>query len=159
MKIELVSAAADDIKQPCPRLQRGMAMGFQPGLDAGGEIALVLSTLLKHPRPARWGTFWVASPELRAWVGICGFKDEPGPQGEVELAYFTFPALEGRGIATASVYALVRHALRFGVKMITARTLCVPNASCTVLKRNGFVFAGEVSDPEDGQVWLWELPR
>src|SRR5437667_8287355 len=34
-------------------------------------------------------------------VGACGFKGNPDAEGSVEIAYFTFPAYEGRGYATA----------------------------------------------------------
>jgi hypothetical protein len=37
-------------------------------------------------------------------------------------------------------------------------TLPEENASNKALKRNGFGFAGEVDDPEDGLVWRWERP-
>jgi ribosomal-protein-alanine N-acetyltransferase len=33
-------------------------------------------------------------------VGTCGFKSPPS-NGRVEIAYFTFPPFEGKGIATA----------------------------------------------------------
>jgi hypothetical protein len=37
-----------------------------------------------------------------------------------------------------------------------AHTLPEENASTRALRRNGFLFAGEVMDPEDGLVWRWE---
>jgi hypothetical protein len=37
-----------------------------------------------------------------------------------------------------------------------AHTLPEENASNKALRRNGFAFAGEVEDPEDGLIWRWE---
>lgn len=37
-----------------------------------------------------------------------------------------------------------------------AHTLAQENASNALLRRLGFRFAGEVSDPEEGIVWRWE---
>ena len=67
----------------------------------------------------------------------------------------TFPACEGRGHATATVAALVEIAVGEGARPV-ALTLPEENASNKALRRNGFGFAGEVVDPEDGLVWRWE---
>jgi RimJ/RimL family protein N-acetyltransferase len=40
---------------------------------------------------------------------------------------------------------------------IIARTLNEENASNAILRKFGFQFAGEHSDPDDGSVWQWEL--
>ena len=90
-------------------------------------------------------------------IGTCAFKSAPTGAGEVELAYMTFPAYEGRGHATAMAGALARIADAGGAMPI-AHTLPQENASNKALRRNGFVFAGEVEDPEDGLVWRWERP-
>ena len=42
-------------------------------------------------------------------VGSCGFKGPP-QQGLVEIAYFTFPDFEGRGIATEMARQILRKA-------------------------------------------------
>lgn len=91
-------------------------------------------------------------------VGTCAFKTAP-VRGRVEIAYFTFPAHEGRGVATRMAGALVELARRTAADVrITARTLPERNASTSVLRRTGFAFDGEVEDPEDGTVWEWHLP-
>jgi RimJ/RimL family protein N-acetyltransferase len=90
-------------------------------------------------------------------IGICAFKSAPSPAGEVELAYMTFPAHERRGHATAMIALLADIADQAGIMPI-AHTLPEENASNHALRRNGFAFAGEVEDPEDGPVWRWERP-
>lgn len=88
-------------------------------------------------------------------VGTCAFKSPPA-DGRVEIAYFTFPEHEGRGVATRMASALIDIARQADPTVrITARTLPQQNASTRVLSKLGFVLAGTVQDPEDGEVWEW----
>ena len=52
--------------------------------------------------------------------------------------------------------ALTRIAFAAGSPLVIAHTLPQENASNRALLRNGFGFAGETIDPEDGLVWRWE---
>jgi RimJ/RimL family protein N-acetyltransferase len=90
-------------------------------------------------------------------VGTCAFKSAPH-DGAVEIAYFTLPAHEGRGIATAMARELVRiaRAARPDI-VITAQTLPEENASTAILRRLGFERAGWAHDDEAGDVWAWRL--
>jgi RimJ/RimL family protein N-acetyltransferase len=91
-------------------------------------------------------------------VGTCAFTKAP-QDGRVEIAYFTFPECEGRGIATAMAKKLIEIAKASGDHVLVfAHTLPVVNASNSILKKLGFVFAGEVSHSEEGTVWEWQLP-
>lgn len=89
-------------------------------------------------------------------VGTCAFTGPP-ENGEVELAYFTFPAEEGKGIGTAMARKLVNIALQSRGKEISviAHTLPLENASTRILKKVGFRYAGEILHEEDGKVWKW----
>jgi len=152
------------------RALRPFPVGADPGQFAavlapafGGDegpareiLSQTIDLLSRDPRPDPWGSYVV---ELDgAPVGVAGFKSAPGPSGEVEIAYMTFPAYEGRGHATATIAALVEVAEADDAHAI-AHTLPEENASNRALRRNGFVYAGEVDDPEDGLIWRWELPR
>ena len=90
-------------------------------------------------------------------VGGGGFKGSP-KDNKVEIAYYTLPHLEGRGIATATARGLVAIArsCRPGL-VIVAQTLPATNASTAVLQKIGFALAGTVIHPEDGEVWEWHL--
>lgn len=104
-----------------------------------------------------WGGYLAVDLVTRVVVGTCAFKGPPDPQGEVELAYFTFPTHEGRGYGTAMAAALRdRAAASPEVRCVRAHTLPERNASTRILERLGFRWAGEVVDPEDGPVWRWE---
>lgn len=99
-----------------------------------------------------WGGFLAVDDSGGQVVGTCAYKGEPAADGSVEVAYCTFPPFEGRGYATAMAAALVARA---GRRRVLAHTLPERNASCRALEKAGFTWAGEVTDPDDGQVWRW----
>ena len=115
-------------------------------------LAETCALLTRDPRPDPWGSYVVHLSGRP--IGIAAFKSAPDPDGEVEIAYMTFPAFEGRGHAKATIAALVAIADAEGAAPI-AHTLPEENASNRALRRNGFVYAGEVDDPEDGLIWRW----
>ncbi|HEX8233611.1 MAG TPA: GNAT family N-acetyltransferase [Caulobacteraceae bacterium] len=110
--------------------------------------------LAAQPRPDPWGSYLAWDGE--APVGSCAYKSAPDARGAVEIAYYTFPAFEGRGYAKGMIAALRELAARSGAALVFAHTLPERNASGAALEREGFAFAGEVIDPEDGPVWRWE---
>lgn len=88
-------------------------------------------------------------------VGTCGFKSAP-VEGRVEIAYFTFPQFQGRGLATDMARALIAIARRDEPAVIvTAQTLPDRNASHRVLEKLGFVVMRTVHHPDDGPVLEW----
>jgi ribosomal-protein-alanine N-acetyltransferase len=89
-------------------------------------------------------------------VGSCGFKGPPVNR-RVEIAYFTFPGHEGRGLATQMARALLRIVSETDAAVIaTAQTLPRESASTAILKKLEFVLTGTVNHPEDGEVWEWQ---
>jgi len=88
-------------------------------------------------------------------VGCCGFTSPP-VGGVAELAYFTYPDFEKRGMATRMAQGLLSIARECdsSVKLI-AHTLAEENASNHILKKLGFAFTGTVDHPEDGKIWEW----
>ena len=90
-------------------------------------------------------------------VGTCGFKSPP-QENRVEIAYFTFPKYESRGVATRMAAELIRMANEADSSvLITAQTLPAVNASTSVLKKLGFQLVGTAEDEEVGLVWDWRL--
>jgi RimJ/RimL family protein N-acetyltransferase len=155
--IELIPAHADDLSSPPPWLRLGILAA--PRQEFSTSVAEILSQVTKPVRDERWGAFWTTltiADQLRA-VGLCSFKTEPNNLREVEIAYYTFPHCEGRGIATAMVRELTERALQY-VSLVIAHTLPLENASCKILRRCGYERAGEMIDPEDGLVWRWQYP-
>jgi [ribosomal protein S5]-alanine N-acetyltransferase len=91
-----------------------------------------------------------------ALVGFGGWKGAP-IDGVAEVGYAVAPERQGRGIASEVVRQLIERARAAGLTMVCAHTLPEPNASTKVLERCGFAFAGDVTDPDEGTVWRWEL--
>lgn len=90
-------------------------------------------------------------------VGSCGFKSPP-QNNRVEIAYFTFPGHESRGVATLMASQLIRLALdKVPAVTVAAQTLPEENASTSLLKKLGFRLVGTVEHIEDGLVWEWQL--
>jgi RimJ/RimL family protein N-acetyltransferase len=151
--VKLVPIDADD---DIGILAEMLAPGFGGDPEAAKPLLeQTLDLLTRDPRPAPWGAY--LAHESQAVVGTCAFKSAPNARGEVELAYMTFPAFEGRGHATAMAAELIRIASAEGVARVIAHTLPQENGSTRALRRNGFAHSGEVMDPEDGLVWRWEL--
>jgi len=90
-------------------------------------------------------------------VGSCGFKSPP-QDNRVEIAYFTFPGHEARGVATRMAAELIRLALdKMPVVTVAAQTLPEESASTLLLKKLRFRLVGAVQHAEDGLVWEWQL--
>jgi RimJ/RimL family protein N-acetyltransferase len=155
MSISLVPASARDLNSLCPQLVRGVSLGFPDRATGLSTLAEILAAFAKGRGTPPWTAYWGCLD--RCPVGLCGFKDAPDPSGSVEIAYFTFPAREGKGVASGMAAALVEIARSAGAKQVLAHTLPVPNASGAVLARTGFGLVGKVDDPEDGAVWRWSL--
>lgn len=109
-----------------------------------------------QPRQAPWCDYLALDGERP--VGSGGFKTPPDAQGCAEIGYISFMAERGRGVASAIAAALIEIGRREALRYISAHTLPEENASTAVLRRNGFAHVGAVVDPDDGEVWRWELP-
>jgi RimJ/RimL family protein N-acetyltransferase len=107
-------------------------------------------------RPKLLG-YLVVEGESQQLAGTCSFKGPPDEAGAVEIAYFTFPGFEGRGIATEMARFLLERACEDEkVRTVAAYTVAERNASTRVLEKVGMIFAGETE--EDGErVWRWQL--
>ena len=90
-------------------------------------------------------------------VGTCAFKGRPNGQNKVEIAYYTFEPFQGKGYGTKMCAKLIDIAAAQSDVFVFARTMPEPNASTTILNKNGFKCIGSVIDPEDGEVWEWHL--
>jgi len=93
-------------------------------------------------------------------VGGCGFTSPPADD-VVEIAYFTYPDFEGRGVATHMAQRLISIAQEYNPSVrIIAHTLAEENASNHILGKLGFACTGTVDHPEDGKIWEWSYePR
>ena len=87
-------------------------------------------------------------------------KGPPDATGTVEIGYSVVEAYHRRGIGTEVVRELVSRA--FGdarVQRVTAETPLSFEASRGLLEKNGFRLAGQRTDPEEGELALYEIVR
>lgn len=124
---------------------------------AQGVAGQSLAFMKSFPRETSpdWFGYLVVEDETRQMVGVCSLKGPP-VEGTVEIAYFTFPGFEGRGIGTEMARFLVERARTLeGVTAVVAHTAPESNASTRILEKIGMRFTGEAR--EDGvPVWRWE---
>lgn len=121
--------------------------------------AEVVETTTQLYRTAGYEPPWIGYLALEngVCVGTCGFKSPPR-NNRVEIAYFTFPGNESRGVATRMAFELIRIATNKTPGLtVAAQTLPEESASTSVLKKLRFRLAGSVEHPEDGLVWEWQL--
>ncbi len=135
-----------------------------PGLDLGAasallpQVATATACMLNTTGPMPPWRAYVAAADGRL-IGTCAFKAPPA-NGEVEIAYFTFPGYEGRGYGRAMAASLLDLALAApGIGQVSAHTLPEPSASTAILERLGFTRDGVGHDPEAGETWRWVRPR
>ena len=157
--LALDQAAAEQLASDSPAFSHGHRLVLAPHESTVVTIADATARMLSASGVTLpWVGYLALDGSLRRVVGTCGFKGSPDADGAVEIAYFTFPGEEGRGVATAMAGALVRvaRAAPQQVAVVRAHTLAERNASCRVLEKVGFKHAGSLVDPEDGPVWRWE---
>jgi RimJ/RimL family protein N-acetyltransferase len=132
-------------------------------VEAAGSLpevaqAAVDSTVQLYSKVG-WSYPWIGylAFENQDCVGTCAFTSAP-KDGIVEIAYFTFPNNEGRGVATRMAEALVAIARKStpGVS-VTAHTLPAESASTRILRKLGFDLVGPRTHPDDGVIWVWLL--
>ena len=108
---------------------------------------------------APWIGYLARDPASNMLVGTCSFVGPP-KDGEVEIAYFTFPGAEGRGWGGGMAAALT--ALAFedpAIGRVIAHTLKQEGASTRILRRLGYGLMGDAIDADEGPVWRWALDR
>jgi RimJ/RimL family protein N-acetyltransferase len=121
----------------------------------------VIDQTIKFYKSVGWNFPWISylAVEDGAYVGICAFKGPP-KNNAVEIAYHTFPAHEGRGIATEMAAQLCSIAKTAAPSiLVTAQTRPEENASTRVLRKLGFIFKGSVIDHEIGPAWEWSAEK
>jgi len=107
-----------------------------------------------------WWIYFPIHKKDNKLIGGCGYKGQPTSEGTVEIGYETAPEYRNRGYAAEMTTGLVAHAFKDRrVKSVIAHTLTHENPSTRVLTKCGFEKTGEAYDPEDGQLWKWELNK
>jgi ribosomal-protein-alanine N-acetyltransferase len=144
-------AAGDD------EFTRRFGLRVAPGWLVFPEILAITIEVLRAGDNGKWGMQLFFEDDVL--VGNGGWKGAP-VDGVAELGYAVAPEYRNRGIATAVVRTLVQRAdASAGVRLVVAHTLAEASPSTSVLTACGFTKVGELTDPDDGDLWRWELPR
>ncbi|KAA9333442.1 GNAT family N-acetyltransferase [Hymenobacter busanensis] len=132
-----------------------------PGSPEATEVLAPSRAYLRaNPAAQGWWMYLLIHKASQQLIGLGGFKGAPTAAGVVEIGYSLAPAFRGQGLATEAAQALVDFAFRHPeVQLVQAHTLPEHNASGRILQKLGLLHRGAVIDPDDGEVWRWELPR
>jgi len=118
------------------------------------------NALKLDPSLAGWWIYLFIHAADKILIGFGGFKGKPDDSGMVEIGYEIIPAYRNQGLATETALKLIDHAFAYPfVKVVQAHTLAVPNASTRVLEKVGMKQVEAFHDPEDGDLWRWQLNR
>jgi ribosomal-protein-alanine N-acetyltransferase len=135
------------------RFELRVAPGY---LEFDGVLERMLADLDAGADPA-WNAHLFVHVTDRALLGLGGFKGPP-TDGTVEIGYGIAPEYRHQGYATEGAALLIAIARAAGVTTVIAHTRPEPSFSTRVLTILGFTQTSTASDPEEGDVWRWELP-
>lgn len=123
-------------------------------------VSYSLEFLKNNSDAANWRMYFFVHAADEKLVGNGGFKGKPDDAGMVEIGYAVAPAYRGNGLATEAAQGLIDYAFSNPqVQVVRAHTLAEENESVRVLQKVGMEFVREFNDPEDGDVWQWQLKR
>jgi RimJ/RimL family protein N-acetyltransferase len=128
-------------------------------LYASKDCQLLIQSMAEYYQKIGFFKPWVGyfAIDRNRVVGTGSFVSAP-TNGIVEIAYWTFKAFEGQGVASFICQHLVEIALAADPTIIiTAKTAPEHNASTKILINNGFAKTDIVTDHEIGEAWLWTL--
>lgn len=125
-----------------------------------GALQYSLDRLLESEDEKNWWTYFPIHKQDNILLGSGGYKGKPTTDGIVELGYEIAPIYRNRGFGTEMTKGLIERAFKDNrVKLIIAHTLGQENPSTKVLQKCSFVKTEEINDPDEGQIWKWELKR
>ena len=144
--LELVTADLHRRHQLPALLDAEIGAGWPPPLLDVRAMQWLKQSLVADPTLGGWTAWYLIQRRPRVLVGMSGFKSRP-VNGTVELGYGVLEAYQRRGFATEVVAGMVNWAFGNDVQCVTAETLPELIASQRVLAKNGFLLAGEGSEP------------
>lgn len=125
-----------------------------------GILQYCLEKISQEPAEEKWWAYFPIHKKNKELIGSGGYKGRPTADGLVEIGYEISLPYRNKGLATELAKALTKNAFNSEeVRKVVAHTLAQDNASTKVLLKCGFKKTEELHDPEDGDIWRWELPR
>ncbi|MET0955620.1 MAG: GNAT family protein, partial [Cryobacterium sp.] len=131
---------------------------FPEFFDSQGWLWRIhLDRMREHAAATGWLARAIVDAATGEVVGHAGFHFQPDSAGLVEIGYTIVPEQRGRGLATATVTALLAFAAADpAVRTVRASVSPDNPASLAVIARSGFVQTGEQIDDEDGLELVFE---
>ena len=110
---------------------------------------------------SNWGSYFITHTADRMLLGTCGYKGSPDTEGVVEIGYEMHEEYRLQGLTTEAARALMNFAFADpNVEIVRAHTISFDdNPSVSVLKKLGFELKGLFYDPDDGDIWRWEIMK
>jgi RimJ/RimL family protein N-acetyltransferase len=124
----------------------------------GDDLPAIHNMLQRQgDHPGDW--LWLMILEgTREPAGVVGFSTATGPTGTITAGWSVYPRLQGRGLATEALRALVPWALaRPGVRSLRATIPPDNGPSIRVAEKLGMSQTGKEMDLEVGEVLVYEL--
>ena len=144
--LEIVSADLHRREQLPVLLKAAVGTGWPPPLMEVRAMQSLKHALIAETSLGGWTAWYWILKRPRTVIGISGFKSKP-VNGAVEIGYSVLPTFQRRGLATEGIGAMTAWAFANGVDLVFAETLPELAASQRVLVKNGFLLAGEGSEP------------
>ncbi len=112
-------------------------------------LTWLLNKMAEYPNAAGWGRYIALKSDGQPLlIGTCGCVGPPEATEDVEVGYSILPECQRNGFATEAVTAWVDWVFRFShVRSVNAQTFPHLAGSLGVLRRCGFLAAGEGSEP------------
>jgi [ribosomal protein S5]-alanine N-acetyltransferase len=157
--VELTRAALDGPEALGAALGASVPPTWPPEYMDAPAFEFTLRRLFEDPANAGWWLYFVllrggSTPLL---IGSSGYKGPPSEDGTVEIGYGIVSDQRRRGFASETVQGLLARAFALpAVHRVIAETLPELTPSIGVLRKSGFRFIGEGSEP---RVIRFELPR
>jgi RimJ/RimL family protein N-acetyltransferase len=116
--------------------------------------------LTQNPSVKEWAPYLFIHQQDRKLIGWGGFKGKPNAAGLVEIGYEITADYQGQGLATEAAQGLLDFAFAHPeVQAVEAHTLAEHNPSTRILEKLGMRSLGVEIDPNDGEVWRWQIQR
>ena len=145
--LEIIAADLHRRDELPAKIDAEIGVGWPPPLVDVAAMEWTKRAMQADPALGGWTAwYWILRAPRRTLIGLSGFKSRP-VNGSVELGYSTLPLYQRQGFATEAVKAMTDWAFSQGVNCVFAETLPELTASQSVLRKAGFQFTGEGSEP------------
>src|SRR5258705_1349254 len=147
----MIVAALESNEALCVSLGASVPATWTPEFLDSASLEFVLRRMVEGEPLSAWWLYFVVLPQAhdgRTLIGSVGYKGPPSDDGMVEVGYGIVRDQHRQGYASEAARGLVARAFASpDVTRVTAETYPELVGSIGVLRRCGFRFIGEGSEP------------